>query len=310
MPAVGGTLICCRDDREEHLRHHRRRGRDPIGGAPMVLNSIIAPAGRPAPSTRCGRGLCASARHNRERWPRSNRSAFGCAISPADRPGHVTECLAAAGTACRKRNAAAIKAHTGVPDVEGIGVHDEGNPVPRDVDAGPDRDPGQFGHEGVPAEDPKATEEAFEAEFFVPATSRPTSGRLHQDHDRAKDIIISGGENVSSVEVEGALMLPWSRFAPWWPTRRDGAMPCAFVELKESQRRCGRADRLCPVAARLQDPQAHRLLRPSQDLDRQGPEVRTSGRARDQTTRRPGLPRRVNDTVEDRGRHQRRQPER
>jgi fatty-acyl-CoA synthase len=53
--------------------------------------------------------------------------------------------------------------------------------------------------------------------------------------DRAKDIIISGGENISSVEVEGALyqnpvVLEAAVVAK--PDEKWGESPCAFVTLK------------------------------------------------------------------------------
>jgi 3-(methylthio)propionyl---CoA ligase len=54
--------------------------------------------------------------------------------------------------------------------------------------------------------------------------------------DRSKDIIISGGENVSSVEVEDLLYKhPAVLFAAVVakPDARWGEVPCAFVELKE-----------------------------------------------------------------------------
>jgi fatty-acyl-CoA synthase len=53
--------------------------------------------------------------------------------------------------------------------------------------------------------------------------------------DRAKDIIISGGENISSVEVEGVLMgHPDVNLAAVVakPDEKWGEVPCAFVELK------------------------------------------------------------------------------
>ena len=53
--------------------------------------------------------------------------------------------------------------------------------------------------------------------------------------DRAKDIIISGGENISSVEVEGVLMgHPDVHLAAVVakPDDKWGEVPCAFVELK------------------------------------------------------------------------------
>jgi len=54
--------------------------------------------------------------------------------------------------------------------------------------------------------------------------------------DRSKDIIISGGENISSVEVEDALyrhpaVLAAAVIAQ--PDPKWGETPCAFVELKE-----------------------------------------------------------------------------
>jgi fatty-acyl-CoA synthase len=53
--------------------------------------------------------------------------------------------------------------------------------------------------------------------------------------DRSKDIIISGGENISSIEVEDALHRhPAVMLAAVvaQPDRKWGEVPCAFVELK------------------------------------------------------------------------------
>jgi len=54
--------------------------------------------------------------------------------------------------------------------------------------------------------------------------------------DRSKDVIISGGENISSIEVEDALAKhPDIMFAAVVakPDDKWGETPCAFVELKE-----------------------------------------------------------------------------
>ena len=85
--------------------------------------------------------------------------------------------------------------------------------------------------------DEAATEAAFAGGWFH-------SGDLAVMHesgyveirDRAKDIIISGGENISTVEVEGALyrhpsVLEASVVAR--PDEKWGETPCAFVVLKE-----------------------------------------------------------------------------
>jgi fatty-acyl-CoA synthase len=68
-------------------------------------------------------------------------------------------------------------------------------------------------------------------------------GVMHPDgyiqlKDRSKDIIISGGENISSIEVEDALFKhPKVRAAAVVaaPDEKWGETPCAFVELKDGE---------------------------------------------------------------------------
>ena len=83
---------------------------------------------------------------------------------------------------------------------------------------------------------PKATGEAFAGGWFH-------SGDLAVMHpdgyvkikDRSKDIIISGGENISSIEVEDALYRHPAVLAAAvvaMPDPKWGETPCAFVELK------------------------------------------------------------------------------
>jgi fatty-acyl-CoA synthase len=84
-----------------------------------------------------------------------------------------------------------------------------------------------------------ATREAFEGGWFHTGDL----GVLHPDgyvklKDRAKDIIISGGENISSIEVEDALykhpaVLACAVVAK--PDPKWGETPLAFVELKPEQ---------------------------------------------------------------------------
>lgn len=83
----------------------------------------------------------------------------------------------------------------------------------------------------------KATREAFEGGWFHTGDL----GVLDEFgyviiKDRSKDIIISGGENISSVEVEDVLYKhPAILFAAVVakPDPKWGEVPCAFVELKE-----------------------------------------------------------------------------
>ena len=81
----------------------------------------------------------------------------------------------------------------------------------------------------------EATTEAFSGGYFHSgdiAIQHPNT--YIQIADRAKDIIISGGENISSVEVEGVLMAHESVSlcaVVAMPDEKWGEVPCAFVEL-------------------------------------------------------------------------------
>jgi len=83
---------------------------------------------------------------------------------------------------------------------------------------------------------PKSTQAAFEGGWFHTGDI----GVIHPDgyiqlKDRSKDIIISGGENISSIEVEDALYKHPAIAAAAVVAKPDekwGETPCAFVELK------------------------------------------------------------------------------
>jgi fatty-acyl-CoA synthase len=84
---------------------------------------------------------------------------------------------------------------------------------------------------------PRATDDAFKGGWFHTGDL----GVMHEDgyielKDRSKDIIISGGENISTIEVEGVLyrhpaVLEAAVVAR--PNDTWGETPCAFVTLKE-----------------------------------------------------------------------------
>jgi len=83
---------------------------------------------------------------------------------------------------------------------------------------------------------PSATEKAFAGGWFHSGDL----GVMHPDgyiqlKDRSKDIIISGGENISSIEVEDALYKHPAVAAAAVVAKPDdkwGETPCAFIELK------------------------------------------------------------------------------
>ncbi|MDP2417929.1 MAG: AMP-binding protein, partial [Hydrogenophaga sp.] len=83
---------------------------------------------------------------------------------------------------------------------------------------------------------PQATAEAFAGGWFHSgdlAVQYPDG--YFKIKDRSKDIIISGGENISSIEVEDVLYRHPCVLAAAVVARPDakwGETPCAFVELK------------------------------------------------------------------------------
>ncbi len=139
---------------------------------------------------------------------------------------------------------AALKARQGVPalTLDGLRVGDEKTleAVARDGETmGEVFFRGNIVMKGY-LKNPSATEEAFAGGWFHSGDL----GVWHDDdyielRDRSKDIIISGGENISSIEVEGVLYKHPAVAAVAVVARPDekwGETPCAFVELKQGTR--------------------------------------------------------------------------
>jgi fatty-acyl-CoA synthase len=135
---------------------------------------------------------------------------------------------------------ARLQARQGVryPVLEGLEVMDPEamTPVPRDGQT-----IGEImmrGHDVMKGylKNPEATREAFAGGWFHTGDL----GVMHADgyveiKDRSKDIIISGGENISSIEIEGALYRHPAVLEAAVVARPDpkwGESPCAFVTLK------------------------------------------------------------------------------
>jgi fatty-acyl-CoA synthase len=138
---------------------------------------------------------------------------------------------------------AAKKSRQGVPYValEGLDVFDPETmqPVPRDGETmGEVMFRGNIVMKGY-LKNRKASDAAFAGGWFHSGDL----GVMHKDgyiqlKDRSKDIIISGGENISSIEVENALYKhPAVQAAAVVakPDEKWGETPCAFVELKPGQ---------------------------------------------------------------------------
>ena len=244
MPALGGTVVCCRDISaaaiydaiaDEKVSH--------FGGAPIILNLIVnatqdarrdfdhrvqvfTAGATPAPATLAAIGQLGF----------NVKQVYGL----TETYGHVTECIWDPDwDGLPAAEQATIKARQGVafPMMEDVTVVDgQMNPVARNgATQGEIVMRGNAVMKGY-LKNPEATQKAFAGGYFHSedlAVQHP-DGSI-QISDRAKDIIISGGENISSVEVEGTLMHhPAVNLCAVVakPDDKWGEVPCAFVELK------------------------------------------------------------------------------
>ena len=245
LPVLGGTAVCCRDVSAAAIYNAiADEGVTHFGGAPIVLNMIV------------------NAKENERRRFDHTVEVFTAGAPPApatlaaigkmgfnitqvygltETYGHVTECVWNAGwDALPEEEQATIKARQGVafPMMEDITVVD--NQMQQVTMDGATQ--GEIVMRGNAVmkgyyKNPEATQKAFQGGYFhsEDLAIQHSDGYI-QISDRAKDIIISGGENISSVEVEGALMHHPAVNLCAIVARPDdkwGETPCAFVELKE-----------------------------------------------------------------------------
>ncbi|MEM6480967.1 MAG: AMP-binding protein [Pseudomonadota bacterium] len=246
LPMIGGTVVCCRDITATNIYNAiADEGVTHFGAAPIVLNMIVNAkdeerrdfdhivsvftAGAPPPAATL-RAI--------EPLGFDVTQVYGL----TETYGHVTECMWHDRWNDKpEEERYAIKARTGVlmPFMEDITAMDPQTMTQVPMDGATQGEVMIRGNSVMKGylKNAGATEEAFAGGYFH-------SGDIAYQHadgylkiaDRAKDIIISGGENISSIEIEGALMkhpavLLCAVVA--MPDEKWGEVPCAFVELKD-----------------------------------------------------------------------------
>ena len=248
MPLVGGTVHCLREVSAkaiyqavsvEKVTH--------LGGAPIVLNMIVnAPDEDRLPHDHTVSVLTAGAPPAPAILTKIETCGFDVmhVYGLTETYGHVTECYwnEAEWGALPEDDKIAIKARQGVasPMMDDVTVMtDNMEQVPMDGHVqGEVMLRGNAIMKGY-FKNPEATKEAFAGGYFHSgdiAVQHPDT--YFQIADRAKDIIISGGENISSVEIEATIM----HFdavnlcaVVAKPDDKWGEVPCAFVELKPGE---------------------------------------------------------------------------
>jgi fatty-acyl-CoA synthase len=245
MPVLGGTVICCRDITAPAIYDAiANEGATHFGGAPIVLNMLVnAPETERLSFDHTVEVFTAGAPPAPATLAKIEALGFNVThvYGLTETYGHVTECL------WKDRDwddldqvgRAAVKSRQGIamPMMDHITVMDaQMNQTPMNgTDQGEIMLRGNSVMKGY-LKNPDATAEAFEGGYFHSGdiAVQHSDGYI-QISDRAKDIIISGGENISSVEVEGVLMghpdvLLAAVVAA--PDEKWGEVPCAFIELK------------------------------------------------------------------------------
>lgn len=248
MTAVAGTVVCMRafnpkllfDLVEEHQITH-------FGGAPIILNMLAnAPEADQKKFDRTINVMTAGAPPPARVLESMNQFGFEVmhVYGLTETYGHILQAAPQHSWSEQSlEKQAELKSRQGVrfAMTEAVDVidADSGSPVPWDGETmGEIVIRGNTTMKGY-LKDPGATEKAFKDSWFM-------SGDLaviHEDgyiqvKDRAKDIIISGGENISSVEIEAVLYKhPAVGEAAVVALADDkwGEVPCAFVEFKPDQ---------------------------------------------------------------------------
>ncbi len=245
ISAVAGTHVCLRQVRAaamyEAIAAH---GVTHLCGAPIVMSTLLnAPEAEKRPLPHAVRFFTAAAPP-----PEAVLAAMAAAGFEVTHLYGLTEVYGPAVVnewrgewdLLAPAERAALKARQGVRylQLEELAVMDPATmaPVPADGETmGEVMFRGNVVMKGY-LKNPTATAAAFEGGWFHSGDL----GVMHPDgyvqlKDRSKDIIISGGENISSIEVEEALYKHPAVQAAAVVARPDpkwGEHPCAFVELK------------------------------------------------------------------------------
>ncbi len=243
IAAMAGTNVCLRRiEAGAILDAMDQSGVTHLCGAPIVMGMILNHPGvqpRPAPVRMMTAGAAppAAVLEGMERLGFATTHVYGL----TETYGPVTVCAwHEEWDTLPDGERARLKARQGVayPVQEGLMVADPVTlqPMPRDgATMGEVFMRGNIVMKGY-LKNPAATDEAFAGGWFHTgdlAVSHP-DGYI-EIRDRSKDIIISGGENISTIEVEGVLYRHPAVMEAAVVARPDptwGETPCAFVTLK------------------------------------------------------------------------------
>lgn len=246
LPLVGGKMVFTRDPVPERIFKAIEDERvTHFGAAPIVLQMLAASDAAPSsPFSPRIRVMTAGAPPPPAILEKT--SAIGLDVMQVygltETYGHISQCLwQEAWDDLAPAEQAELQAQQGIalPMVEGFEVidRDTGQPVPMDGET-----QGEIAIRSNTImkgyyKDPEASSGVFADGWFWSGDAAVVhpSGYV-QVRDRLKDVIISGGENISSVEVEAVLYRHPDVHAAAvvaCPDQKWGEVPRAYVELRE-----------------------------------------------------------------------------
>ena len=243
ITAMAGTHVCLRRvEAAAILDSIRTNGITHMCGAPIVLGMVlnspgVQPLGHPDRVMTAGASPPAAVLEGMARLGFDITHVYGL----TETYGPITVCAwNDEWDTLPEAERAAVRARQGVPYMvqEDMIVADPATliPVPQDG-----RTMGEILMRGNVTmkgylKNPKATEEAFAGGWFHTGDLAVWHANGYAEiRDRAKDIIISGGENISTVEVEDVLYRHPAVLEAAVVSRPDdtwGETPCAFITLK------------------------------------------------------------------------------
>jgi len=248
ITAVGGTHVCLRKVEAEPIYDAMEKYNvDHMCGAPIVLSMLINTSNKNKAKAASGLKVMVAAAPP----PPTVLAEMDTMGFDVTHVYGLTECYGPA-VYCDWDNAwdvksvedrAALKSRQGVRyhALSGLDVRDPETlkPVSRDGKTmGEVMMRGNLIMKGY-LKNPKTTEESFEGGWYHTGDL----GVIHEDgylelRDRSKDIIISGGENISTIEVESVLYKHPAILEAAVVAKADdkwGETPCAFVTLREER---------------------------------------------------------------------------
>ena len=243
MSAISGTHVCLRQVRADKIWHSISEYKvTHLCGAPIVMSVIVdADDIDKRKINHSVQFLTAAAPPPEKILTEMNRSGFNVThlygLTETYGPAVVND-WQDHWSKLTQENQARLKARQGVRylPLEGLDVLDPitMKPVPRDGKTlGEVMFRGNVVMKGY-FKNPKATKEAFSGGWFHSGDL----GVMHPDgylqlKDRSKDIIISGGENISSIEIEEVLYRHDAieiAAVVAMPHKKWGETPCAFIQ--------------------------------------------------------------------------------